>query len=186
MAYTETGKHIQLRIEEMFTDLLEQKLYRTLPIGQVIASWFLRGDDLIWLYKEYQKMFDLFQDSPALQWMEESITAKITKKLTEELTEKFQKQVQAEQKKTRAEQQKSLAQQQQTVIKLVAQNFPGLIRLAREQVRMLKDPNHCQQAVLMLARANNVEEAQNMLLALSEIEKQEAGKEEEQKPEQEI
>lgn len=56
----------------MFADLLNHQCYRTLPIGHVVAAWFLRGEDLEWLNKEYQKMYELFKDSPAIQWIEES------------------------------------------------------------------------------------------------------------------
>ncbi len=192
----------RILVEEMIADLLERKLYRTLPIGQVIAAWFLRGDDLIWLQKEYKKMFDVFQDSPAFQWMEESIKEKLQKQTEQQLQaerqkaeqrlrverqkteqrlrleqQKAERQLRAEQQKAerqlRAEQQKHLAALQQMTIELVSQRFPSLTRLVRAQVRVLKNPNPLQAAILKLATVSSAEEAQEVLLALSEGEEQE-------------
>jgi hypothetical protein len=203
------GNVDRILVEEMFGDLLERKLYRTLPIGQVIASWFLRGDDLIWLYKEYQKMFDIFQDAPAIQWIEESITEKLTKELTEkltrELTEKFQKQTEqqlraerqkteqqlraerqkaeqqlrTERQRTRSEQQKHLRGLQHMTVEMVSQRFPSLTRLARAQAQVQKNPDALQQAILKLGTVNTSEEAQDVLLALSEITAEEQSSEQE-------
>ncbi|HVU65548.1 MAG TPA: hypothetical protein VHD63_00395 [Ktedonobacteraceae bacterium] len=192
------GNVDRILVEEMFGDLLERKLYRTLPIGQVIASWFLHGDDLIWLYKEYQKMFDIFQDAPAIQWIEESITEKLTKELTEkltrELTEKFQKQTEqqlraerqkaeqqlrTERQRTRSEQQKHLRGLQHMAVEMVSQRFPSLTRLARAQAQVQKNPDSLQQAILKLGTVNTSEEAQDVLLALSEITAEEQNSEQE-------
>ncbi len=83
-------------IKEMFADLLEQKLYRTLPICHTIAAWLLRGEDREWLHQEYEKMVDLFQDSPALKWMEEDVTKRVTERITEQVTAQVTEQVTAQ------------------------------------------------------------------------------------------
>ena len=36
----------------------------------------MEGNDLSWLHEEYQKMYEIFEDSPAIQWMKDSILEK--------------------------------------------------------------------------------------------------------------
>ena len=79
----------------MLADLLEHKLYRTLPICHTIAAWLLRGEDREWLHQEYKKMLDFFQDSPALKWMEEDVTKRVTERITEEVTARVTEEVTA-------------------------------------------------------------------------------------------
>jgi hypothetical protein len=127
------GQVDRILVGEMFRDLLDQKRYQTLPIGHVVASWLLRGDDLDWLNKEYQKMYELFKDAPAWKWMEESAR--------QEERKKAEQRMQAERKKAeqrmQAERKKTLATLRQTVVELVSQRFPTLERLAKAQVRLL-------------------------------------------------
>ena len=171
------GQLDRIIVGDMFTELLDQKLYNTLPIGHAIAAWFLRGDDLTWLNKEYQKMFEFFKDSPALQWMEESVLEEARKKTEQQLLaeqKKADQRVLAEQKKAQqqllAEQKKALMRNQQTVVELVVQRFPTLKRLARAQARTLDQPELFQQAILRLAQVRDIEEAQDVLFSLSETE----------------
>jgi len=82
-------------VGEMLADLLEHKLYRTLPICHTIAAWLLRGEDREWLHQEYKKMLDFFQDSPALKWMEEDVTKRVTERITEEVTARVTEEVTA-------------------------------------------------------------------------------------------
>src|SRR5581483_3139450 len=83
-------------VGEMFAEVLEHKAYRTLPICHTIASWLLRGDDQAWLHQEYEKMMDLFQDAPAIQWMEADATKRVTKSITEQVTAQVTEQVTAQ------------------------------------------------------------------------------------------
>src|SRR5579885_2910567 len=83
-------------VGEMLADLLEHKLYRTLPICHTIAAWLLRGEDREWLHQEYEKMLDFFQDSPALKWMEEDVTKRVTERITEEVTARVTEEVTAQ------------------------------------------------------------------------------------------
>lgn len=180
------GEVDRIIVSEMFTDLVEQELYRTLPLGYAIATWLLRDDDLSWLHREYEKMFDLFQDFPAFQWMEESATQRVTERIRKEERAKAEKWVLEERAKAekramreararaiREERRKSLGAFRQTAIELVAQRFPAQERLAKTQVRTLEEPEHFQQLILRLSLAHTDEEAQDILFALTEEDQQE-------------
>jgi hypothetical protein len=202
LALLTKGKVDRILIETMFAELLEQKLYNMLPIGHTIAAWFLRDDDLSWLHQEYQKMFEIFKDSPALQWMEDSVREEERKKAQLQLQEerkKARQQLRAEQKKAeqqlhaeqkKAEQQlraeqkkaerrlqekdkKALATFQQMVIGLVSQRFPTLLRLAKAQVHLLKQPERFQEVILRLSLARDIDEAQEILYSFNENETEE-------------
>jgi hypothetical protein len=163
-------------VGEMFTELIEQKLYTLLPIGHTIAGWLLRGDDLNWLSKEYAKMYDLFKDSPAIQWMEESAIKTVSERIRKEEREKAAQKVLEERAKVAEEHKKmlaTLATFRGTVVELVSQRFPKLKRLAKAQVRTLEQPELFQQLILRLSLARDLEEAQDILFALHEDEDEE-------------
>src|SRR5579883_927342 len=175
----------RILIQKMFADLLEQKLYRTLPICHTIAAWLLRGEDREWLHQEYEKMVDLFQDSPALKWMEEDVTKRVTERITEQVTAQVTEQVRreerqkAEEERQKAEEERQKAEEErqravmafrQTVTELVARRFPELTRPAKVLVRSLVEPEAFQHLILRLSLARNAEEAQDALFALPEDE----------------
>ena len=161
----------RILIQKMFADLLEQKLYRTLPICHTIAAWLLRGEDREWLHQEYEKMVDLFQDSPALQWMEEDVTKRVTERITEQVTARVTEQVRREERqRAEEERQKAVAAFRQTVTELVARRFPELTRPAKVLVRSLVEPEAFQRLILHLSLARDAEEAQDALFALPEDE----------------
>jgi hypothetical protein len=159
----------RILVEEMFAELLDHQLYRTLPIGQVVASWFLQGEDLSWLRKEYQKMFELFKDAPAIQWIEEDARLDERKKADQRVLE--------ERKKALDEHKKIVAMNRQTVVELVTQRFPTLERQAKALVRTLKQPEIFQQLILRLSLARDVEAAQDVLFSLHEPEDDEDAQE---------
>ena len=175
----------RILIKEMFAELLEQKLYRTLPICHTIAAWLLRGEDREWLHQEYEKMVDLFQDSPALKWMEEDVTKRVTERITQEVTAQVTAQVteqvrREERQKAEAERQKAVAAFRQTVTELVERRFPELTRPAKALVRSLVEPEAFHHLILHLSLARDAEEAQDVLFALPEDE------DDEQKEEQSL
>jgi hypothetical protein len=175
----------RILIQKMFADLLEQKLYRTLPICHTIAAWLLRGEDREWLHQEYEKMVDLFQDSPALKWMEEDVTKRVTERITQEVTAQVTAQVteqvrREERQKAEAERQKAVAAFRQTVTELVERRFPELTRPAKALVRSLVEPEAFHHLILHLSLARDAEEAQDVLFALPEDE------DDEQKEEQSL
>jgi hypothetical protein len=87
-------------------------------------------------------MYEIFKDSPAIQWIQEDGRADERKKL--------------------------IAMFQQTVLKFVDQHYPKLQRLAKAQVRLLEDPERIQQLILDLSMAQDGGEAENVLLSLQE------------------
>ena len=182
------GQIDRIIVGEMFADLLEQKAYRTLPLCHTIAAWLLRGEDREWLHQEYEKMFDLFEDSPALQWMEADVTKRVTERITEQVTAQVTAQVTEqvtaqvtervryeEQRKMREEErERTLATLRQTVIELVVRRFPELTRPAKALVRSLAEPPDFQRLILHISLARDVEEAQDALFALPEDEQEES------------
>jgi hypothetical protein len=126
----------------MFDDLLEHKLNNLLPIGKAIAAWFLRGDDLSWLHEEYQKMYEIFKDSPAIQWIQESGRADERRKLA--------------------------ADSWQTLLLIISQRFPNLLRPAKAQLRSQTDPARLQKIIRDLLIAHDSDEAEKVLFPLQE------------------
>jgi hypothetical protein len=61
-----------------------------------------------------------------------------------------------------------LATLRQAVVELVAQRFPRLERLAKAQVRLLDQTERFSQVMLRLSLAQNIDEAQEVLLSLDE------------------
>jgi hypothetical protein len=180
-------------VKTMFAALLEQKLYKSLPIGYTIAGWFLQGEDLEWLHKEYRNMFNFFKDSPALQWMQEDalqmamqkVRPQVKQEVEQEVRQEFQQKLLEEQKlaekklleeqklaekKLLEERKKSLTILRQNVVELVSQRFPKLKRLAQTQVRRVKEQEPLQQVMLPLSLAHDSDEAEEVLYSLSEKE----------------
>jgi hypothetical protein len=143
-----------------------------LPISHTIAAWLLQGDDLNWLNKEYQKMFEFFKDSPALQWMEESVRQEEQRKADQRvLAERKQANKKMLEERKQADK-KMLTTLRQTVVALVSQRFPTLQRLAKTQVRTLEQPGLFQELILRLSVARDIDEAQDVLFSLNEKEEE--------------
>ena len=116
-------------------------------------------------------MVDLFQDSPALKWMEEDVTKRVTERITEQVTAQVTEQVRREERqKAEEERQKAVVAFRQTVTELVARRFPELTRPAKVLVRSLVEPEAFQRLILRLSLARDAEEAQDALFALPEDE----------------
>jgi hypothetical protein len=64
----------------------------------------------------------------------------------------------------------ALATFQQMVIGLVSQRFPTLLRLAKAQMHLLKQPERFQEVILRLSLARDIDEAQDILYSFSENE----------------
>ena len=91
----------RILVESMLESLQRNRLNDLLPIGYVVAGWFLKDQDITWLRKEYLSMFEMFHESPVLQWMEddarEMVVAAMEKKHKMEMAAKL-KQLEAEKK----------------------------------------------------------------------------------------
>ena len=144
----------RILIQKMFADLLEQKLYRTLPICHTIAAWLLRGEDREWLHQEYEKMVDLFQDSPALKWMEEDVTKRVTERITEEVTARVTEEVTAQvTERVRREEQQRLLEERK---KMQEEEYQRLL----EERRKMQEEEH--QRLLEERRKMQEEEHQRL------------------------
>jgi hypothetical protein len=124
-------------------------------------------------------MFEVFEDSPAWKWMEESVRQRVreeelkrAEQMTLEELKKAELEILAERQRVEmeilAERKKTLAMLRQTVVELVAQRFPTLVRLAKAQVRPLDQIERFIQVILRLSQAQNSDEAQEVLLYLHE------------------
>ena len=105
-------------------------------------------------------MYELFEDSPAIQWIEESGRQKERKIAEQRVLE--------ERRKAEEERKKMVATLRQAVVELVAQRFPTLKRLAKAQVRLLDQAERFPQVLLRLSLAHDLDEAQEVLLSLDE------------------
>jgi hypothetical protein len=170
-------------VREMLTNLVEQHLHDVVSLGHAAASWRLTGDDQKWLYQEYQKMLELFRETPVFQWMQEDatklatarVTEKVTEKVTKEVTEKVTKEVTEKVMKEQArlrklEQRTMLLELRQTVTELVTQRFSELTRLAQIVARTLTRPESFGYALLRFSQARDAAEAQEALMAASDEE----------------
>jgi len=149
LALLTKGEVNSIIIRDTFEELLANKLYDLLPIGQTIAAWLLRGTNLEWLKKEYSKMLDFFKDSPAYEWM------------TEDAREEGRQQLLTAQRQT-------LEEYRQILVALIAKPFPQLARLAEKQVSAIKDQKRLQQLILRVNMAQDAAEVEVLLLDLDE------------------
>lgn len=173
LALLTKGEISRILIRETFEELLANKLYDLLPVGQTIASWLLQGTNLEWLKKEYRKMLDLFRDSPAYEWMTEDARAEgLAQGLEQGRKEAEQAREEAEKarKETMEVHQRSLETFQQTVVALVAERFPKLARLAQKQVRAVEEVERLQQLILRVSLTQDAAEIEELLLDLDEVE----------------
>ncbi len=129
-------------VKETFEELIAHKLYDLLPVGHTIAGWLLKEADLEWLRKEYQKMLELFKDSPAYAWMTENAR----EEEREAACERFR----------------------QVIVALVEGRFPQLVPLVQKQVTLVQDQDRLQQAILQVSRSQDASELEILLLGLSE------------------
>ncbi len=107
-------------------------------------------------------MMDLFEDSPVYQLIEERIR------------EKEQQRIQEERQRALEERQRIskeiLEGHRQTIMALVARDFPKLVRMAKKQVRQVEDQECLQRLILRLITAHDAEEVEGLLLDLDEDE----------------
>jgi len=135
----------RILIKETFEELIAHKLYDLLPAGHTIAGWLLQEADLEWLRKEYQKMLELFKDSPAYTWMTEEALERGREEEREAACEGFR----------------------QVIVELVERRFPRLIPLAQKQVALVRDRERLQQVILHVSLDQDDSEIENLLLSLS-------------------
>jgi hypothetical protein len=163
LALLAKGEVNRIIVRDMLKELMVNKLYDLLPIGQTIAGWLLAGTSLEWLKKEYFKMFDLFKDSPVYEWMTESAR----EEAQHQVEEANQRTLEANQRTLEANQ-RTIEKFRQTVLAIVAQRFPTLVRSAQKQVQLSQDTDRLQKLLIDLSLAQNVADAEHYLLHFDE------------------
>lgn len=162
LAMLAKGEMNRIIVRDMLEELHANKLNDLIPAGQIIAGWVLKGDDLEWLKKEYHKMTDIFEDSPVIEWIREDAREKAHEEINRQILEERQRALE--------ERQRALERFQQTVVALVAKDFPKLVRMAKKQVRQVEDQERLQRLILRLIVSHNLEEVEGLLLDLDEDE----------------
>ncbi|HEX7733949.1 MAG TPA: hypothetical protein VF458_03775 [Ktedonobacteraceae bacterium] len=167
LALLTQGPVDRIIVKDMFADLLNNKLYNILPIGNSVASWFLRGNDLSWLNEEYQRMYEIFKDAPATKWIQEDGRAD-ERRIAAEERKKLIADFQETEEKYREELKNVIADFRGTVVSMVSQQYPKLKRLAQNQVRLLEDVGRIRQLIVDLNATRNSDEAQDVLLSVTD------------------
>lgn len=140
--------------ETMFTELEATGKAELIPIGGTLASYiFSKKDigDLNWLQRRLRSMHDIIRESPYYQ--------EIRKEGRDEgLEEGLEK----------GREEGQLEALRQTVIDIVVERFPRLLRVARKQTTFTEDPVALRHAIVKLSMAQTTEEAKQHLLEMDE------------------
>lgn len=105
--------------------------------------------------RKYDDAPDFFKDSPAYEWMTEDARKEGREEGREEIRQQLQR---------------TLDIFRQTVVGLVADRFPKLVRLAKKQVAAVENPEKLQKAVLLISSAKEDNEVARLLADLDESE----------------
>lgn len=146
----------------MFQTLLDNRLQDVLPVAEILAALVLKEEDQEWLKREVSMLTDLFKESPAYEWMTENVR--------EEEREKARKQIVEEQQRTAEERKRALKNFQETVVALVARDFPKLAKLAKKQAAKVKDTERLQQFILDVTLTRDAARVAELLADLDENE----------------
>jgi len=167
----------RILVSEMLTDVVEQNLHDMLPLIHTAASWQMEGDDLIWLSQEYHKMFELFRETPAYQWMKHDATEEARReervRAQEEIVRTQEEMARAQEEMARAkeemarqrkqEQRMMLLELRRMVMELAAMRFPELAQLTQTVTRKLTRPEAFRYLLVRLFQARDAAEAQKTL-----------------------
>jgi flagellar biosynthesis/type III secretory pathway protein FliH len=115
-------------------------------------------------------MEDILDDNPLLQ---ELLAPTLKKQLKEKEKQFEEKEQQLEQQREEifnqgqqaGEQQGELNASRQIIINIVEQQFPALLKLARQQAGLIEDSQTLQSVVVLLALASTEEQARDALLS---------------------
>lgn len=145
--------------ERMFADLEAAGRPELLSIGATVASLMFSRENpagLEWLHRRLRDMHDLLRESPYYQEI-----------LQEGLAEGLEKGLEKGREEERREQ---LGGLRQTVIDIVLERFPKMVRLARKQVAFVEDPAILRHVIVKMSIAQTAEEAKQHLLRIDEEE----------------
>ena len=133
-------------VEIMFSRLLAAKKIELVPIGYTLASLaFSRENpgDQDWLFRRFHEMHDILRETPIYQ--------EILKEGREEGLERGR-----------------IEALRQAIVEVVVERFPQFVRLAKEQVALIEDPEVLRHVLVKVSVAQSAEEARGHLLAVSE------------------
>ena len=133
-------------VETMFSRLLAAKKIELVPIGYTLASLaFSRENpgEQDWLFRRFHEMHDILRETPIYQ--------EILKEGREEGLE-----------------QGRLEALRQAIVEVVVERFPQFVRLTKEQVALIEDPEVLRHVLVKVSVAQSAEEARGHLLAVSE------------------
>ncbi len=129
-------------------------------MAEILAGLVLKEEDQAWLKREVSMLTDLFKESPVYEWMAENIR--------EEEREKAHKQIEEERKRAEEDRKRALKNFQETVITLMARDFPKLAKLAKKQVARVEDMECLQRFILDVTMTRDVARAATLLADLDE------------------
>lgn len=144
--------------ETMFTELEAAGKAELIPIGGTLASYMFskkNTNDLDWLQRRLRSMHDIIRESPYYQEI-----------LKEGLEEGREEGLEKGFKKGREEGQ--LEALRQTVMDIVVERFPKLLRIARKQVTFTEDPVALRHVIVKLSMSQTTGEAKEYLLEMDE------------------
>lgn len=143
--------------DTMFSGLQTTGRTELITIGGTLASYVFSREntaDLGWLHRRLREMHDILRESPYYQ--------EILEEGREEGLEKGREQGREEE---RREQLEAL---RQTVIDIVLERFPKMIRMTRKQVAFVEDPAILRHLTVKMSISQTMEEAKQHLLKVDE------------------
>lgn len=161
------GEKNRIMVQEMFQTLLDNRLQEVLPVAEILAGLVLKEEDQAWLKREVSMLTDLFKESPVYEWMTENIREEEREKAHKQMEEERQRAVEERQRAVE-ERQHALKNFQETVIVLVARDFPKLAKLAKKQVAKVKNMERLQQFILDVTMTRDAARAAELLADLDE------------------
>ncbi len=139
-------------IEEMITRLVEAGQTELLWIGYALAAKVMTRE-LHWLKRRFSMLGDFLRDSPVYQEvLEEGVEKGIEQGLEQGLA------------KARDE---TMQQQRRALLEIVIERFPELVRQAKKEADAIDDPAILLNLIVKMGTVKNLEEAKQLLLALS-------------------
>ncbi len=150
LPFTQGGAKREV-VETVFEELTQSGKFHLLSVAQTLASLAFgrenKTDDQEWLIRRYKQMFDVVKDTPVYKEM--------TQDARKEGIEEGRKQGQVE-------------ALEQTLMDLIAERFPKLVRFARKQLADVDDPALLRLLVLKVSSAQTAEEAREHLITIIE------------------
>jgi len=149
----------------MFANLKAAGRSELIVIGATLASLVFSREnitDLEWLHRRLREMHNILRESPFYQ--------EILQEGREEGRKEGRKEGREEGREAGREEERreQIAGLRQTVIDIVLERFPKLVRLTRKQVTFIEDPAVLRYLIVKMGIAQTIEEARQHLLKVDE------------------